>query len=66
MEQFPSEKEGIELLRYYFLEAIRLFEEGFFEMSFFSTYKVIREPTVVDPKKFMSDKREGKSSSFLK
>ena len=51
MEQFPSEKEGTELLRYYFLEAIRLFEEGFFEMSFFSTYKVIREPTVVDPKK---------------
>ena len=64
MQKFPREKESIELLRYYFSEAIRLFEEGSYEMSFLSAYKIIREPTVVDPREYISDKREGKPSSF--
>jgi len=62
MQKFPREKESIELLRYYFSEAIRLYEEGSYEMSFLSAYKIIREPTVVDPRQYISDKREGKPS----
>lgn len=63
-KRFSNKKEDVELLRYYFLEAIRLFEEGSFEMAYFSAYKIIREPTVVDPREYVSDKREGEPSSF--
>lgn len=62
--KFFQKKEDVELLRYYFSEATRLFEEGSFEMAYFSAYKIIREPTVVDPKAYISDKREGEPSSF--
>jgi hypothetical protein len=64
LTKFPQKKDDIELLRYYFSEATRLFEEGSFEMAYFSAYKIIREPTVVDPKEYISDKREGEPSSF--
>ena len=64
MRKFSYKKESVELLRYYFSEAIRLFEGGSYEMSFLSAYKIIREPTVVDPREYISDKREGKPSSF--
>jgi len=64
LTKFPQKKDDIELLRYYFSEATRLFEEGSFEMAYFSAYKIIREPTVVAPKEYISDKREGEPSSF--
>ncbi len=62
--KFPQKKEDVELLRYYFSEATRLFEEGSFEIAYFSAYKIIREPTVVDPRAYISDKRESEPSSF--
>ncbi|MEM2103358.1 MAG: hypothetical protein QW717_00515 [Candidatus Bathyarchaeia archaeon] len=63
--KFYQKREDVELLRYYFLEATRLFEEGSFEMAYLSAYKIIREKTVVDPKEFpFLDKREGEPSSF--
>jgi hypothetical protein len=33
-------------------------------MAYFSAYKIIRERTIVDPKEYVSDKRNGEPSSF--
>jgi len=63
LTKFPQKKDDVELLRYYFSEATRLFEVSF-EMAYFSAYKIIKEATVVDPKEYISDKREGEPSSF--
>jgi hypothetical protein len=63
-DKFSSQEKDVDLLRYYFVDAFRLFEEGNYEMAFISGYKVINEKTVVDPKEHVSDKREGKPSSF--
>jgi len=62
--EFSNKKENVDLLQYYFLDALRLFEEGSYEMAFISTYKVINEPTVVDPKQCVKDERVGELSSF--
>ena len=62
--KFPEKEDDVKLLKYYFLEAIRQFEEGSYEMAFLTAYKIIREQTVVNPKDYISDKREGKPSSF--
>lgn len=62
--RFSEQRENVDLLRYYFLDALHLFEEGNYEMAFITGYKVINEETVVDPKKYISDKREGEPSSF--
>jgi len=63
-QKFPNKKEDVELIRYYFFDAIRQFEEGSYESAFLSAYKIIREKTVVDPRNYISDKREGDPSSF--
>ncbi|MBC7130382.1 hypothetical protein H5T51_04060 [Candidatus Bathyarchaeota archaeon] len=63
-EKFPGKKDDVDLLRYYYSDATRRFEEGSFEMAYFSAYKIIRDETVVDPKEYVSDKREGEPSSF--
>jgi len=64
IQKFPNKKEDVELLRYYFSDAIRQFEEGSYESAFLSAYKIIRDETVVDPTKYITDKRKGKPSSF--
>jgi len=63
-DKFSDKEEDVDLLQNYFSDATRLFEEGSYERSFLSGYKVINEPTVVSPKKHISDKREGEPSSF--
>ena len=62
--RFSGQERDVDLLRYYFAEALRLFEEGDYERSFISAYKVIYEETVVNPREYVSDKREGEPSSF--
>lgn len=62
--RFSDHRENVDLLRYYFLDALRSFEEGSYEMAFLSAYKVINEETVVNPRNYVSDKREGEPSSF--
>lgn len=63
-DKFPSKKEDLDLLRYFYFEAIHLFTEGLYEMAYFSAYKVIGDKTVVDPKEYISDKRDGEPSRF--
>ena len=62
--RFPEQEKDVDLLRYYCEESLRMFEEGNYEMAFISGYKVINEKTVVNPRDFISDKREGEPSSF--
>jgi len=64
LTKFSQKKDDVELLRYYFLDAINQFIEGSYEMAYFSAYKIIRERTIVDPKEYVSDKRNGEPSSF--
>ena len=63
--RFSDHRENVDLLRYYSLDALGSFEEGSYEMAFISTYKVINEETVVNPRDYVSDKREGEPSSFF-
>ena len=64
LEKFPQKKDDVNQLKEYFSEAIRLFEEGSYEMAFLKTYIIIGDTTVTNPKEYISDKREGKPSSF--
>jgi hypothetical protein len=64
LTKFPQKKNKVNMLRYYFLEAIRLFEEGSYEMAFLTAYIIIRDTIVEDPKEYISDKREGEPPSF--
>ena len=64
LTKFPQKKNKVNMLRYYFLEAIRLFEEGSYEMAFLTAYIIIRDTIVEDPKEYVSDKREGEPPSF--
>jgi len=60
-----SDKENdCDLLHYYFKDALFSFEQGDYEKAFLSGYKIIRESTVVDPKKYVNDKRNGSPSTF--
>lgn len=63
-DKFPGRIKDLDLLRYYFADSLRSFEEGDYEKAFLSGYKVINEETVVNPKEYVSDKREGEPSSF--
>ena len=63
-DRFPDRGKDLDLLRYYFVDSLRLFEEGDYEKAFLSGYKVINEETVVNPKEYISDKKEGEPSSF--
>jgi len=63
-KNFPDGKRAVDLLRFYFLESVNSFEEGDYEGAFMSSCKVINEPTVVNPKDYVTDKREGEPSSF--
>jgi len=62
--RYSGKEKDVDLLRHYFTDAWRLFEEGAYEKAFISAYKVINEETVVNPKEYVSDKREGEPSSF--
>jgi hypothetical protein len=62
--KFPNKKIEHDLLRYYFEDALFSFVEGDYEKAFLSGYKVIREPTVVDPRDYVNDSREGAPSTF--
>jgi len=62
--RFSDKEKDVDLLRYYFTDAWRLFEEGAYENAFISAYKVINEETVVNPKEYVSDKREEEPASF--
>ncbi|MEM3826693.1 MAG: hypothetical protein QXZ08_03935 [Nitrososphaeria archaeon] len=64
LQKFLNTKDNVELLRYYFLDTISNFEEGSYELAFLSAYKIIREQTVIDPRGYIDDKREGEPSSF--
>jgi hypothetical protein len=61
-KKFPSQEKDCQLLQYYFDSSLRAFIEGDFEKSMDWGYKVIREPTVVNPKEYVSDKRANKQS----
>ena len=61
-KKFPTNQKDVDALQYYFRDSYNSFLEGNFEKSFISGYKVIREETVVDPRKIVDDKREGKPS----
>jgi hypothetical protein len=66
-EKFSAQEMDVDLMNHYFSDAIRLFEEGNFEGAFLSSYKMISEKTVVNPKEHVSDKRiheEHEPSSF--
>lgn len=63
-EKFSEKQKDVDLLRYYFGDALRLFEEGAYEESFISCYKTICEETIVNPKDYVSDIREGEPASF--
>jgi len=63
-EKFFNQEKDIDLLEDYFSSAIKSFEEGSYEEAFLSAYKVINEETIVNPKDFISDKRESAPSSF--
>jgi len=60
--KFVNQSENIDLLRYYFHNALAWFIGGDYEKAFMDGYKVIREPTVVDPTKYVNDKRKNKRS----
>ena len=60
--KFADQSEKVDLLRYYFYNALYWFIEGEYEKAFMEGYKVIRETTVVDPTKYVDDKRENKPS----
>jgi hypothetical protein len=62
--KFSGQKKDVDLLRYYYREAIDSFEEGAYEESFLSGYQMICEKTVVDPKDYISDHRDGTPESF--
>jgi hypothetical protein len=61
-QRFPEKEKDCELLHYYFTESFTAFIEGDYEKSFIWGYKVIREPTVVDPMPYALDKRLNKPS----
>lgn len=63
-KKFPNSKNDLDMLQYYFYESLRSFLEGDFERSFIWGYKVIREKTIVDPLKYVDDKRTNKKQSF--
>jgi hypothetical protein len=61
-KRFHEKEKDCELLQYYFSESLRAFLEGDYERSLIWGYKVIREPTVVDPTLYVDDKRLNKPS----
>jgi hypothetical protein len=61
-KKFPDKQNDVNLLQYYFYESLRGFLEGNYEKSFIWGYKVIREKTLVDPCKYINDKRTNKPS----
>ena len=63
-ERFSGKEGDVDLLRYYFTESVRLFEEGDYETAFLSGYKVISEVTVANPKDFVKSEREDPKLSF--
>lgn len=60
--KYADQPEKVDLLRYYLYNALYWFIEGDYEKAFMEGYKVIREPTVVDPTMYVNDKRENRSS----
>jgi hypothetical protein len=62
--KFAGQRENLDLLRYYSMEALNSFREGAYEESFLWGYQMICEKTIVDPKSLVSDKRDGKPESF--
>jgi len=56
-QRFLEKEKDCELLHYYFSESFTAFLEGDYEKSLIWGYKVIREPTVVDPALYVDDKR---------
>jgi hypothetical protein len=60
--RFPEKEKDFELLQYYSSESFRAFLEGDYEKSLIWGYKVIHEPTVVDPVLYVDDKRLNKPS----
>ena len=63
-KRFSDKEKDVDLLRYYLEDALNSFEEGNYENAFLSGYKIINEPTVVNPKEYVTDKREDFPSSF--
>jgi hypothetical protein len=63
-KRFTNNKKGTDLLTYYLKNALISFEEGDYENSFLSAYKIIREPTLVNPTKYVNDLRDGSPSKF--
>lgn len=69
-EKFPEKSEDIGLLRYYYLETVRLFTEGSYEVAYVSAYKIIETLKDIESSKhkekdakeqqIVSDKREKK------
>jgi hypothetical protein len=60
--RFLENKKDCELLQYYASESFRAFLEGDYEKSLIWGYKVIHEPTIVDPVLYVDDKRLNKPS----
>ena len=63
-KRYPNNEKETDLLSYYLKDSLISFEEGDYENSFLSAYKIIREPTVVDPTKYVNDLRDGTPSKF--
>lgn len=61
-KKFPQNPD-CQLLQYYFDTSYTAFIEGDYEKSLMWGYRAIREPTIVDPKKYVDDKR-GEKQSF--
>lgn len=61
-KKFPNNLRNVDMLRYYFRESFYSYLDGDFERSFIWGYKVIREPTIVNPVEYINDKREEKQS----
>ena len=63
-EKFLDRKPDVDLLIYYFSEAVQMFIEGDFERAFMTGYTCIRDETVVNPTELVSDKRGEGELSF--
>lgn len=60
-KRFPQNQDS-QLLQYYFDTSYAAYVDGDYEKSLMWGYTAIREPTIVDPKKYVDDKRAGKPS----
>ena len=63
-KRFTNNENKTDLLAYYLKDSLISFEEGDYKNSFLSAYKIIKEPTLVNPTKYVNDLRNDTPSKF--